>query len=400
MDYSKTFHDEMDFKRETFEARMEKFGFKNIVRMELFLWDLELFLHIQKKFGDRIVLKGGAATQFYLPIVAQRTSVDIDMIFYGTKEEIEEALKEIGEKLGEGNPLFIFREYIPKNPKTELPLHTYMVDVPSVLSNSERQKFDSDIQSQELKIEFIMSDKKREFTQKSGKDIFAVKSNYEYQVLPLESLFADKLTTLGNSTIGIQDDRMDEQVKQFYDILMLIKCCVSDMDFSQVAERYKARAMEEWSARRNGDYKFDDIIVDVRKHLKRYSMADSGEDLELRKYINDFKSLYLNSEISYSPKDVACGASLISLMYELMLEEKSWDMVHTALDIEKKVEFEPLSGKERGQTIRQTREWLINEFGSYSDIMPNILKGKDVKRVFWSVVDIDNISDIEKYINK
>lgn len=73
----KLFHDETAFKRETFLKRMHEYGFKNMGRMELFLWDLELFLQIQKILGDRIVLKGGAATQFYLPIEVQRTSVDI-----------------------------------------------------------------------------------------------------------------------------------------------------------------------------------------------------------------------------------------------------------------------------------------------------------------------------------
>lgn len=48
MDYKKLFHKEEAFQRETFQKRMEEFGFKNMARMELFLWDLELFLHIQK----------------------------------------------------------------------------------------------------------------------------------------------------------------------------------------------------------------------------------------------------------------------------------------------------------------------------------------------------------------
>ena len=67
MDYKKLFHDEADFQRETLETRMQDYGFKNMGRMELFLWDLELFLQIQARLGDRVVLKGGAATQFYLP---------------------------------------------------------------------------------------------------------------------------------------------------------------------------------------------------------------------------------------------------------------------------------------------------------------------------------------------
>ena len=56
MDYRKLFHEETAFQRETFEARMLNYGFKNIGRMELFLWDLELFLQIQHRLGDRVVL--------------------------------------------------------------------------------------------------------------------------------------------------------------------------------------------------------------------------------------------------------------------------------------------------------------------------------------------------------
>jgi len=66
--------------RETLEARMQTVGVKNIARMELFLWDLEIFLQLQNILGDKLALKGGAAVQFYLPIHEQRTSVDIDML--------------------------------------------------------------------------------------------------------------------------------------------------------------------------------------------------------------------------------------------------------------------------------------------------------------------------------
>ena len=111
MDYKKLFHKEEAFQRETFQKRMEEFGFKNMARMELFLWDLELFLHIQKILGDKIILKGGAATQFYLPRDAQRTSVDIDMLFFGTEEEIKKTLRKIEEYLGTEDELFYFHKH-------------------------------------------------------------------------------------------------------------------------------------------------------------------------------------------------------------------------------------------------------------------------------------------------
>lgn len=43
MDYKRLFHDERAFQRETLEMRMKDYGFKNMGRMELFLWDLRRY---------------------------------------------------------------------------------------------------------------------------------------------------------------------------------------------------------------------------------------------------------------------------------------------------------------------------------------------------------------------
>jgi predicted nucleotidyltransferase component of viral defense system len=398
MDYQKLFHEEKDFARDTFAGRMEEYGFKNMARMELFLWDLELFLQIQKILGERIVLKGGAATQFYLPRDAQRTSVDIDMLFYGNYQEIEETLKNIEEVLDASDKLFHFKEHIPKDPKTTLPLHTYFVDIPSVLASAERNKKDEEFPHQELKIEFILQPQKIEFEKRTGEHIFAVNSKWEYQLLPLNHLFADKLTTMGCETIGVQNSRIDEQVKQFYDILMLTQNCISEIDCAVVGEKYRTLACVEWEMRKEEEYDLELVIADVRKQLLRYEMADSGEDPELKKYINDFHSLYLNNKVEYSPQSVACGAALVRLMYELMLTGSGWEKLQQALEIEKWLELAHLSGKEKGLKVREIRETLIKEFGSYSVIPAQILKGKNIKRIFWAVADIDNLDEIEKMI--
>lgn len=406
MDYKKLFHKEEAFQRETFQKRMEEFGFKNMARMELFLWDLELFLHIQKILGDKIILKGGAATQFYLPRDAQRTSVDIDMLFFGTEEEIKETLRKIEEYLGTEDELFYFHKHSPKNPKTNLPLHTYYTKVPSVLSNAERNMDRESIPYQELKIEFILQPEKWEYERRTGENIFAVNSSWNYQILPLNYLFADKLTTLGCNTIGVQNERLDEQVKQFYDIMMLSRNCISEMQCSVVKEKYLKRAEQEWNTRKiilgstleGRDYEPKYIVEDVEKQLLRYQQADSGEDAELKKFINDFHSLYLNRKVQYDPKTVACGASLVRLMYELMISGMGWDKVKQALEIEKKLGMEHLSGPEKGQKIRELRNQFIQEFGKDSVIPASTLKGKDLKRVFWAIVNIDNLNKIEGMI--
>ena len=406
MDYKKLFHKEEAFQRETFQKRMEEFGFKNMARMELFLWDLELFLHIQKILGDKIILKGGAATQFYLPRDAQRTSVDIDMLFFGTEEEIKETLRKIEEYLGTEDELFYFHKHSPKNPKTNLPLHTYYMKVPSVLSNAERNMDRESIPYQELKIEFILQPEKWEYERRTGENIFAVNSSWNYQILPLNYLFADKLTTLGCNTIGVQNERLDEQVKQFYDIMMLSRNCISEIQCSVVKEKYLKRAEQEWNTRKitlgstleGRDYEPKYIVEDVEKQLLRYQQADSGEDAELKKFINDFHSLYLNRKVQYDPKTVACGASLVRLMYELMISGMGWDKVKQALEIEKKLGMEHLSGPEKGQKIRELRNQFIQEFGKDSVIPASTLKGKDLKRVFWAIVNIDNLNKIEGMI--
>lgn len=406
MDYKKLFHKEEAFQRETFQKRMEEFEFKNMARMELFLWDLELFLHIQKILGDKIILKGGAATQFYLPRDAQRTSVDIDMLFFGTEEEIKKTLRKIEEYLGTEDELFYFHKHSPKNPKTNLPLHTYYTKVPSVLSNAERNMERESIPYQELKIEFILQPEKWEYERRTGENIFAVNSSWNYQILPLNYLFADKLTTLGCNTIGVQNERLDEQVKQFYDIMMLSRNCISEMQCSVVKEKYLKRAEQEWNTRKitlgstleGRDYEPKYIVKDVEKQLLRYQQADSGEDAELKKFINDFHSLYLNRKVQYDPKTVACGASLVRLMYELMISGMGWDKVKQALEIEKKLGMEHLSGPEKGQKIRKLRNQFIQEFGKDSVIPASTLKGKDLKRVFWAVVNIDNLNKIEGMI--
>ncbi len=67
-------------------------------------------------------------------------------------------------------------------------------------------------------------------------------------------------------------------------------------------------------------------------------------------------------------------------------------------EIEKKLGMEHLSGPEKGQKIRKLRNQFIQEFGKDSVIPASTLKGKDLKRVFWAVVNIDNLNKIEGMI--
>jgi hypothetical protein len=126
------------FKRTEIEKRMIDGGFNSIAKFELFIWDLEMFLQLQKKLGDKIILKGGAATQFYIPITAQRTSIDIDMICLATREEVYKAISDIQAEFNGEKELCKFKIYKPKSPKLGLDaLKTYFVTVPSICDGKE-----------------------------------------------------------------------------------------------------------------------------------------------------------------------------------------------------------------------------------------------------------------------
>jgi hypothetical protein len=391
----KLFHSLNGFERQAFEKRMSEYGFKNINRIELFLWDLELFQQIQNILKDRVVLKGGAAVQFYLPIRAQRTSVDIDMIFNGTKVEIEQVLGEITDKLGGENNLFVFEQHAPKKPKTQLPLYTYFVKVPSALTEKELQK-ESAIQ--EIKIEFFTETNGVEIAKMYGSDLFAISSEYEYNILPLDNLFGDKLTTLGPNTIGIQDDRMDEQVKQLYDIWMLIIYHFKELNLEIIRKKYFRRAEVECTSR-GIPFNLPGIKVDIFRQLRRMSEVDGGKDAELKKYINDFKGLYLNANINFSPSDVACAAEQIKLVYEMIFNDfKDLHIVKKAFEIADNLQLSQFQGVEKGEKVKELRDILIREFASYSTLDIRVLKGKKLNRVFWSVADKDNITEIETVV--
>lgn len=93
---------------------------------------------------------------------------------------------------------------------------------------------------------------------------------------------------MGCETIGVQNSRMDEQVKQFYDILMLTQNCISEIDCAIVRRKYKKLAHAEWETRKEEEYDLELVIADVRKQLLRYEMADSGDDPELKNILMIF----------------------------------------------------------------------------------------------------------------
>jgi len=100
---------------------------------------------------------------------------------------------------------------VPKNPKMDLAaLEAYFKTVPSVCDKKELFAFKG---IQEVKIEFVFSENEYTINKIEQPELFALETEKEFNVLSLENLFADKLTTLEPTTIGVSDVRADEQFK-------------------------------------------------------------------------------------------------------------------------------------------------------------------------------------------
>ena len=132
----------------------------------------------------------------------------------------------------------------------------------------------------------------------------------------------------------------------------------------------------------------------MRRQLLRYSMADSGEDSKLKKHIADFYGLYLNSNVEFTPQSVACGAGLVGLLYELIVTGEGWEKVNLALKVERNLGLNHLKGREKGDAVKKIRNLLVENFHAYSQMPENVLKGKNPRRIFWSVVNAGNIEYI------
>ena len=390
-------HDRKCFDRDTLAERLEKLKFNSLARMELFLWDLEIFMQIQALLKDKIVLKGGAAAQFYLPTEYQRTSVDIDMICVGGIEEVEKALAVVERKFNGMNDLFKARPHKPKNPKAILQMMTYYMDVPSVCT--EKELFGKKTTGiQEIKIEFHFTDEPLAIQQISSPRIFALETQQTYQLLPLDDLIGDKLTTLGPNTIGIPMERADEQIKQIYDISWLLKFNWGNIDITRVGASFLARAKSE-ARQRSLTANMTDIFSDMMAQMKQLSVMDLENDKGLLKRINDFQSLYVRKELNRSPAEWAVvGAKIRLLLGYLSRNKDATSSLDSLFQCERSLEFDYLKGAEKGRLARRFREEFSKNFEKYSDYPAKVLKGKSPARILWAVVNTDNVDEVASWI--
>lgn len=382
------------FSRSEIEKRMTDGGFNSLSKFELFIWDLEMFLQLQNKLGDKIILKGGAATQFYVPVTSQRTSIDIDMICLASSDEVHQTISEIENEFAGVEDYCKFRLYAPKNPKLGLEdLETYFQTVPSICNE---QELFATKGKQEVKIELNFSKDKYEINKIKRPELFALKTEKEFNVLTFESLFGDKLTTLGPNTIGISDERSDEQVKQIYDVITLF---VSNLDQvltnkPQIKESYEKAARVECQIH-NLTYDKDLLLDDMSALLGRLKNIES--DGKLLQRANDFQALYLRKSVNRDKSEWAIVGYQLELLKDYIFTDDLRIVRFRGIDeFIGKLKFEHIKGPERGKLNREVRSILEASFGTITGLSIDLFK-KRIDRIIWelvSFVDFKKIQDV------
>ena len=253
-----------------------------------------------------------------------------------------------------------------------------------------------------MKVEFIIQNELIPFKNIPGKDLFIGESPFLYHILPLNDLFADKLTTLGPNTTGVQEERKDEQIKQFYDICLLLENNLYNLEINRVRDKYWIRSKNECKAR-DIPFSASDISEDVLKQLNEYSLVDFGFEgyKSLINEINNFKSLYLNRKIDFSPQIVACGARKIQMfLTDLYDHSGNENTLIQAMMISNRLSLTEFEGEKKGIIAKELRKHLIDRFAIYSKIPPKLLTGKNPKRIFWEIANKSNINEIDNVITE
>jgi len=375
-------HDAKYFAKEEILRRAKKYEYPNPLAVELFLWDCELAAQLQN-ICDDIMLKGGAAVQLHLPVEKQRGSVDIDLATPLKKNDIAETAQKASKSLG-GSIRFKLHE--PKKPNPKLPLVTYFASIPSKTA-PKRNKL-------EIKIDFLCECPDLPSQIVNDVETYAVHVK-RMKCSTAGTLIGDKLLTLAKGSIGMELEA--DYPKQVYDIDALLESyTISNSLVSNMLTSVKVLTKLEASFRDMSTTPID-ALCDVIKTMSKYSQVDtSGGDAEIKKNIEGFQQFLVNKNqrkpyYEWSSKSLRIRflAMLISKIIENKLTES--DVAKTIIECQNIV----LGLKETsGNTVGQLKKKIL---GLAQTRIPYFkeLKGKPLDRVFWQIVTLENLQDIE-----
>ena len=390
------------FRKETIESIGKEFKFSQSIHIEMLLWDFEIFAQLTAIHKD-FVLKGGAATQIYLPVEKQRASRYIDLATTLTEKEIESELnavkKRFEEKVDNNEHFRWSLAKPPKEPKKKIEeLHCYELIIPTKVGSSFGKQ-----NASILKIDAIGYDKLPfKVINLENPSLFNLKFK-PFQIISKGSLIGDKLLTLADSTVGIlakNEDDFESYFKQIYDLSHLTDFFAANEEvLNDILFTIENLTPTELRYRKL-DKTIKEILVDIIGSLekKKYFDCDSSElSQNLRESIKNFGANYLNREEWLIQDYWASRISKLQFFTKLLLNllEKKMDIMEVISIFEKLKTIEDKLTALSGNNIKKMQQNLMSYYkGDLKIGKP--LKNKPVKTIFYRVIHLNNYNDLLK----
>ncbi|MGA2680170.1 MAG: nucleotidyl transferase AbiEii/AbiGii toxin family protein [Candidatus Bathyarchaeia archaeon] len=371
-------HDEANFSQEKIRERARLHGFSDPIPVEFFLWDCEIAAQLQNE-SEAFILKGGTAVQLHLPIESQRASIDIDVVCPFKEGDIAEVLSHIHER----NPTFEFEKYMPKRPKKDIKMITYLAKMPALIP--------SESGTRAVKIDFLLEDLKLPVEAVANVETFALKVK-KLDCYSVSSLVGDKLLTLAENTVGIIEPA--DIPKQIYDVSVLTEeTKLTEKQLSEIIAVIDLLTPLE-AGYRGLKLTAIDALNDVEKTIEKYCLLDTPvADSSIKNNIVIFQQTYVRSSQKKPWFEWSIRALRIKLLCQyiravvgkqLALEEasKSYDLAAQMARV-----LENMTGEE----VKLIRSKLM---GFIRTDLPyrKHLKGKPIHRLFWQAVNLENLA--------
>jgi hypothetical protein len=387
--YNALIHNREYFSLDHIQARQKQYNFTQAVKVETFLWDLELYGQLQKYLGDKVTLKGGAAAQLFFPPERQRTSVDIDVIYVGEVEELHKTLREIHKALGEDETYFKFIPLIPEEPKTILPMETYNVLVPS-LTKAGGTIF--------IKVDFHFMDKLvLDVIELESAAAFVLPLAFKPRCLSIGSLLGDKLLTFARGSVGIPEERQDDIMKQLYDTDLLSK--LSSPEETAAMRKALSILFEKELSVREKKVDFSEALQQMIELLEQYSNINNPKcDPEIKNGRKNFKGNY-EPQPFRNPIEWEILAKRLQFLIRAISENVSQSiaMLKEADEMEVSLDF-------TGNPNRvEMRKALADQFlemlrGDQLGDAAKRIKSNPLERIYWEVVRPSNLQEIKQKV--
>lgn len=255
------------------------------------IWIYELHSQIQKRLKGRVVLKGGASTQLYLPLQVQRCTEDLDLYTDLSPKQLRKEMKSIEKEFNSNKIHMKVNEYIPKSvieSGKALPITTFIIKLPFIFKENRKSKEES------LKIDFLHMNIKKLHTNylKKG-EILGLDLKYIPITVDKYSAITAKVVTFAVNSIGIEKFKKDKLYKNAYDMFYMITTYVDKDILVKVAEYMKISMKEEFHIKKIHPISIEEVLEDILQELYYLSIYD------LKDNFTGYSKRFLDFQINY-----------------------------------------------------------------------------------------------------